>query len=417
MRSAFVLLSYGTFGGAQRRFLNLFFYLNKKETGNFFFFMTGHMLAQVKELFPEEDLENLIPVNGLEQAADKSRNHVSPKSADPSPGKNVRSKLRATFLYKIFYFLRSRYDSKLIFRTIDKVVKERKIEALIGVYSGIFPLYLYLSRSKKRPGIIFCNMDSWFAYLSENPRGVWYKKYRLFNYAHTHSDLVDFLSPVILEGVTEKGIVMAPEKVRITASSFTDYSKCRIGNKDKMRIAFAGRLEKEKNPLLFLDAALLLAKEYPDAEFHIMGEGRLSGETGEIVKNSHLSNIIFHGFYPSPTEIFAETSVFISIQSTNNYPSQSVLEAMACGNAIIATDVGDTRMFVNEDNGTLITLDTDSLAGAIRFYLDNPGKAKEKGAFAARYVRENFTIEKAAAYYLGLFETVANKRSKSDAMA
>ena len=93
-----------------------------------------------------------------------------------------------------------------------------------------------------------------------------------------------------------------------------------------------------------------------------MGEGRLSSKIKETVDNIGSTNIRFHGFHPQPTEVLAETSVFVSIQTTNNYPSQSVLEAMGCGNAIIATDVGDTRMFINENNGILIDLEAKQIS-------------------------------------------------------
>ena len=159
-----------------------------------------------------------------------------------------------------------------------------------------------------------------------------------------------------------------------------------------------------KNPDLFLEAAIRLSKKYPDIIFHIMGEGRLSQEINNKVHSSGLINIKFHGFHPHPTEILANTSVFVSIQTTNNYPSQSVLEAMGCGNAIIATDVGDTRMFINENNGILIDLEVDKLVDAIETLYLNKDLREQLATYAYSYVRENHTIEKMAGYYVDLFD-------------
>jgi glycosyltransferase involved in cell wall biosynthesis len=405
MNFAFVLLTHHVFGGAERRFFNLFFYLRSQKKNNFYLIIPHSLYEKAKEVYPDMEMSNVIPV-GTRVASDHIKaSHVKGDEGKINKAYSLIRIIKRTFFYKYYFLFKNCIPQKRLFREIDHYRLECNIQGFIGIFNGIIPLYFYLDRkSTEVPGIIFCNMDSWFSSISNNQKRDWYRKYSLLNYAHEKADYVDFLSPFILKGIRARGITIPDERAKITACSFTDYSKCRIGEKEKFGIAFAGRLEKDKNPLLFLDAALLLSKEYPDAVFHIMGEGRLSGTVSETVKNSGLLNIIFHGFHPSPTEIFAGTSVFVSIQSTNNYPSQSVLEAMACGNAIIATDVGDTRMFVNDENGTLIPLDKDSLVEAIRFYLDNPGKAKEKGAFAARYVRENFTIEKAAAYYLDLFE-------------
>lgn len=114
-------------------------------------------------------------------------------------------------------------------------------------------------------------------------------------------------------------------------------------------------------------------------------------------------------FHPNPTELLAETSVFVSIQTTNNYPSQSVLEAMGCGNAIIATDVGDTRMFINENNGILIDLEVNTLVNAIETLYLSKNLRERLGNYAYSYVRENHTIEKMAKYYVDLFDKASNK--------
>jgi glycosyltransferase involved in cell wall biosynthesis len=206
-----------------------------------------------------------------------------------------------------------------------------------------------------------------------------------------------------LDGVRERGMKIKEESVSITPCSFTDYSKCKVGDKSSFQVAFAGRLEKDKNPELFLESAIKLSNKYPQMQFHIMGEGRLSKDIKDKVESLKFSNIIFHGFHPRPTEILADTSVFVSLQTTNNYPSQSVLEAMGCGNAIIATDVGDTRMFVNEENGLLINLNADELANAIETLYLNKELRDRLGRYAYSYVRENHTMEKMAEYYIGLF--------------
>ena len=412
MKVGFVLLSTGPFGGAQRRFLNLFFYLSKKSPGNFFFFLTQNTINQITQLYPDVQNEYLICVDPQET------NISTPSQAPPQTKHNhskkydIKQTLKQSSLYKPYIFFKNYRWSIEYYRKIDAHVKSLGIESLMGIYSGIIPLYHYFSSNKTRPGIIFSNMDSWFSNLSENPRKDWHKKYSLFNLAHTKSDIVDFLSPFILEGVKQKGISVPEEKIRITACSFTDLSRCKLGDKSKFRFVFAARLEEDKNPLLYLEAALVLAKEFPDAAFHLMGEGRLGATIKNRVNEARMSNIIFHGFHTSPTDILADSSVFVSIQTTNNYPSQSVLEAMACGNAIIASDVGDTRMFVNEDNGSLISFDLESLTTAMRSYLTKPDLAKKQGSFAVQYVKEHFSIERAAEYYLQLFEEVATINKK-----
>jgi glycosyltransferase involved in cell wall biosynthesis len=53
-------------------------------------------------------------------------------------------------------------------------------------------------------------------------------------------------------------------------------------------------------------------------------------------------------------EVLADAKVFLSLQQWDNYPSQSLLEAMLCGCCVVATDVGDTRLLVNAPWGVCL---------------------------------------------------------------
>lgn len=398
---AFVLLTGGMLGGAEKRFIQLFEYLSKNYPGRYYFIITWELYYKILEIFPDYPAQFLIPL-GLKTSPNKNKNSVTDKS-------KVYTTNHPGFIKQIYRFLKNYRLQKKYFREIDQISNEKSIKCFLGIYNGIIPLYFYLMKRARNVGIIFCDMDSWFTDVLPNQKKYWYRKFSSFNYGLENSDYIDFLSPYIFEGVKKRGLKIKEESVSIAPCSFTDYSKCRIGDKSIFQVAFAGRLEKDKNPDMFLEAAFRISKEYPEIIFHIMGEGRFSSDIKAKVDASDLSNIIFHGFHPQPTEILANTSVFVSIQSTNNYPSQSVLEAMACGNTIVATDVGDTRMFVNENNGILIKLDVAELVNAIEtLYLDKDLSSRMLGNVFS-YVRENHTIKKMADYYISLFNKTSLK--------
>jgi glycosyltransferase involved in cell wall biosynthesis len=70
------------------------------------------------------------------------------------------------------------------------------------------------------------------------------------------------------------------------------------------------------------------------------------------------------------------------LQVLENYPSQSLLEAMACGNAVVATDVGETWRLVDDENGIRAPPRPDAIADAIVELLTNPDLPQL--AFASR---------------------------------
>jgi glycosyltransferase involved in cell wall biosynthesis len=97
--------------------------------------------------------------------------------------------------------------------------------------------------------------------------------------------------------------------------------------------------------------------------------------------------------------VLARTKIFVSLQRYENYPSQSLLEAMASGCAVIATDVGDTRLLLDESCALLIPRDADALAAAIRSLLDDGPRRAALGEAARARVLKDHTVERFAVYF------------------
>jgi glycosyltransferase involved in cell wall biosynthesis len=257
--------------------------------------------------------------------------------------------------------------------------------------------------------VIFSDMDSWFSEVHPDMKKLWYRKYYSFNYALENSDLVDFLSPYIAEGIKERNIKINRESISVAPCSFSDYSKCFVGDKKDFEIAFCARLEPDKNPMMFLEAAKILSGKYSQLKFHLLGEGTFVNEIEEFIERNNLKKNVNFRFHRNPPEIFSNTSIFVSIQTNTNYPSQSVLEAMACGNAIIASDTGDTNLFINNDNGILIKLSTEELVKGIDYLIQNPEITRKLGNNAGNFVIKNHTIQKYTDYFLKLVHSTYEK--------
>ncbi|MBK7498974.1 MAG: glycosyltransferase family 4 protein [Ignavibacteriales bacterium] len=117
---------------------------------------------------------------------------------------------------------------------------------------------------------------------------------------------------------------------------------------------FAARLTKIKNPELLLKAVLIMKEQkFNDFKVYFLGEGILLQKLINEAIELKLDNVFFEGGVSDTAKYLSKCKIFISIQNDNNYPSQSLLEAMACENAIIASDVGETRKLVSEDEGFL----------------------------------------------------------------
>jgi glycosyltransferase involved in cell wall biosynthesis len=94
----------------------------------------------------------------------------------------------------------------------------------------------------------------------------------------------------------------------------------------------------------FVQAAALIAQRHPEARFLMAGAD--SGEKASIVKqvdNLHLSSRVrVLDSDPSPEKIFAALDIYLCTSHAEGF-SNVLLEAMACGKPVIATDVGGNR--------------------------------------------------------------------------
>jgi len=89
----------------------------------------------------------------------------------------------------------------------------------------------------------------------------------------------------------------------------------------------------------------------------------------------------------------------------------AVIEAMAVGIPVVASDVGSVAELVRDgDSGHLIPpADEMALAERLKHILENPARAREMGARGREWVRRRFAIERTALGYETLFEDLVRR--------
>ena len=177
-----------------------------------------------------------------------------------------------------------------------------------------------------------------------------------------------------------------------TPCSFIDYSETGIRGKKRV-ICFVGRFVDGKGIDILLPALPAIIDKHPNLEIKLLGAGEYEHQIIEFIKRNKLKNVQV-GFCKNPIGVLKESMIFLSLQEKENYPSQSLIEAMACGNAIIATDVGMTGKIVNDEVGLLIKRDSNELIKAMDQLLSNETVTLEKGRKAREKVIKEHTVER-----------------------
>lgn len=162
---------------------------------------------------------------------------------------------------------------------------------------------------------------------------------------------IDFLSSSIYS-FHRRIFFIGKAKACVSPCSFLSSSFKVVAKKKKdYDLCFVSRLVPKKGVELLFKA---LEEIDVPLKVRICGEGELS----EFV-NTKISELNHHiidvGYCPNPIEILSNSKIFLSLQASNNYPSQSLFEAIYARCAVIATDVGETRKILRPQYAKLIS--------------------------------------------------------------
>ena len=189
------------------------------------------------------------------------------------------------------------------------------------------------------------------------------------------------------EGLDGRRISVVPNGVDLRR--FADGTPAR--RFDRRRIGSLANLRPEKGLEHLLRAATLVREAFPDARFDIWGDGPMRATLERLITTLGLADTVaLRGKTVQPQSVLAELDIFV-LPSLSEGRSNVLLEAMASGLAVIATDVGDSAAVVEDEvTGLLVAPgDAPGLAKAIVRLLASPDLAAElAGRARARVMSE-----------------------------
>lgn len=154
-----------------------------------------------------------------------------------------------------------------------------------------------------------------------------------------------------------------------------------------------------------IDAAPAVLARHPDTQIAIWGDGPDLADLKRRAESVDAAHAVhFLGPCNDPFSALRGVHCFVHPSWAEAFP-YVILEAMAVGAPIVASDVGGVgEALVNGDSGVLVPpADAASLAGAIGALLDDPVRAARIGAAARERVRSVFTLERMLDGVLGVY--------------
>ncbi len=182
-------------------------------------------------------------------------------------------------------------------------------------------------------------------------------------------------------------------------------------------------------PLVFVSTASLLYRKGFDAIikafalaklppekwiFNIIGWGEEKENLERLIQENNLAqNVFLLGKMDKPAIVkeLAKSHVF-ALTSRNENFSVAVLEGLAMGLPVIATECGGIRECINKQNGIITPVDDiQAMADAITHMVDNYDQYDRKAII--RDCKERFSPESIAQKLIEVFETAINANNRS----
>jgi phosphatidylinositol alpha-mannosyltransferase len=178
----------------------------------------------------------------------------------------------------------------------------------------------------------------------------------------------------------------------------------------KINILFVGRLERRKGLAYLLNACAAIKRSFSNFRLIVVGPGTvLRQRYKQIVDDMSLKNhVVFTGYVPSAElpSYYRSADIFCAPATGGESFGIVLLEAMACGKPVVATNIeGYASVLTNNEEGLLVRpKDEKSLADALLKLLNHKQlrlSMGNKGLFKAeKYSWRNITAQVMSYYNL-----------------
>lgn len=158
-------------------------------------------------------------------------------------------------------------------------------------------------------------------------------------------------------------------------------------------VLFLARLHPRKRATAFVDAALMVCREFPNARFTLVGPDE--GEGAEVrsrIQDGNVPNVAWDGPVDpgSALERTRRSAVYVLPSLQEPFP-MSVLEAASLGRPVVVTESCGLAKSIREFGaGLVVDESVEALAAAILKLLGDPMSATEMGQNARRMCSERF---------------------------
>jgi glycosyltransferase involved in cell wall biosynthesis len=189
---------------------------------------------------------------------------------------------------------------------------------------------------------------------------------------------------------------------------------------DAVLIGTVGRMEAVKDPLNLVRAFLTLLERRPERRATLrlvmVGGGTLYEQVRAELRTAGVEDLAWlPGSRDDTPALYRAMDVFV-LPSLAEGISNTILEAMASGLPVVATDVGGNAELVEEGStGFLVPrAGPAALAAAIERYLESPDLRRAHGEAGRQHAEHEFSMDRMVQQYMDVYDTVLRERGRDE---
>lgn len=208
----------------------------------------------------------------------------------------------------------------------------------------------------------------------------------------------------IPNGVRVSQLMRGRDDQRRTRAALADFDE-RLALPEGAKLAiYAGRLHPVKNLVMLLQAWRSFVERFPTSKLWLVGEGPQQKELASAARKWNLhESVVLAGLFDNIDELLTAADVVVS-PGRDDAISMTLLEAMAAGVPVIASESGGSRVLIEHAvHGCLVSPDDPvGWADAIERTFNEPEQAARRAANARQRVENEFSLEACATSHLAL---------------
>jgi len=177
--------------------------------------------------------------------------------------------------------------------------------------------------------------------------------------------------------------------------------------KNTPTVVALARIFELKDVITMIKSCAVVKKEIPNVQYLVYGDDKAIPEyTAEclslIDKLELKDNFKLMGPKPNPHLLFAEGDISILTSISEGFP-YTVIESMACGIPVVATDVGGVKEALDKDSGFLCKpKDAQEIGERVVELLQNKALRLKMSKHARKRIVDNFTVDN----FIEQYETI-----------